>query len=103
MSFLYGFSLGVGFLTLFTSSTHLTFVVLAPFAAWPLMLVSALLYGAGKTLVLLLAAGTCTHAEVLERVTASARGRGVLVARRALGAGLSALMIASAMLSMKGI
>jgi hypothetical protein len=102
MSFVYGFALGTGFLTLFTSSTHLTFVALAPFAPWTVVLVSACLYGVGKTFVLLVGAGTSSDDQVLGRVLASGRGRSGLLGRRFLGATCTALVIASTMFSISG-
>jgi hypothetical protein len=102
-SLLYGLALGTGFLTLFTSSTHLAFVALAPFAAWPVVIVAALLYGVGKTLVLLVGAGTSAQAEVLGRVLASAPGGRGILARRLLGVTCTAVMITSVMLSTKGV
>jgi hypothetical protein len=103
MSFLYGLSLGTGFLTLFTSSTHLTFVVLAPFAPWPVVIAAVLLYGVGKALVVLVGTGTTTHEQVLRRVLESDRAPSLVVIRRALGVTCTALMIASTMLSTKGV
>lgn len=54
----YGFELGVGFLTLFTYSTHLAVVVAMPFlpATWE-MLAAVVLFALGRSVVLLITMG----------------------------------------------
>jgi hypothetical protein len=96
MSFAYGIALGVGFLTLFTSSVHLVFIALAPFSSLPVISLSVVAYGFGKTLPLLVGAGTKTNKAVLDTVVACGRGRAGVRTRRLFGVGVTSLIIAAA-------
>ncbi len=61
----YGFMLGVGFLTLFTYSTQVAVLLALPFlpSLWEMLLV-LLLFAAGKTIVVVSTAGTSSLGEV---------------------------------------
>lgn len=86
VSFVYGASLGVGFLTLFTSSAQFALVLLSPFAPFPVVLAAIAMYGVGKTLVVLVVAGTSTHAAALERLLMAVEGFGPPLTRRLIAA-----------------
>lgn len=78
-AFCYGGVLGLGFVTPFVSSAHLAVSLALPLAnSVPMMLTAALLFAAGKSVILLLGKGASTHAELLTRFSrkeSSARSR----------------------------
>jgi hypothetical protein len=90
MASIYGFALGLGFVTLYTSSLHLALIALAPASASsPTVVAAALAYAVGKATPILVAVGTETHDQVLERVI-RARTTGVSrLVRHLVTAGLS--------------
>jgi hypothetical protein len=70
----FGFQLGVGFLTLFTYSTHLAILVALPFLSSLGSMVAVIaIFAIGKTIVLAATLGTTSTQELLPRFDSSRR------------------------------
>jgi hypothetical protein len=91
----YGAALGFGFATPFTSAAHLTALVALPLlrSVW-IVLAAALLFAAGKTLIVVAGYGSVSHEQLidkLDRVESSTRSRRVI--RQATGIGAALLVL----------
>lgn len=91
----YGAALGFGFATPFTSAAHLTALVALPLlrSVW-VVLAAALLFAAGKTLVVVASYGAFSHEQLIDRldgVESDSRSRGFI--RRATGIGAALLVL----------
>lgn len=93
----FGFMLGIGFLTLFTYSTQLAFVIsLGYFTSLAHMLLVVGAYAFGKTIVLASAAGTRSLNEVSSRFFWNRRREAILRAATATASvTLVAVLVAS--------
>lgn len=70
----FGFMLGAGFLTLFTFSVHLAFVVALPWLSLSSALMAVTVFALGKTVVVISTAGVDQIASVHSRLTLTRAG-----------------------------